>query len=194
MRCGIYGGSFNPIHNGHLELSRSLLRQGLVDEVWLMVSPLNPFKQGSRELLPDQVRLRLASLAVEGEPRIKVSDFETHLPQPSYMAVTLQRLRESFPQHEFTLVIGADNWPRFPDWHKAEEILALHHIIICPRPGFEVRARELPPNVSLAPTPLLPISSSGIRQRIRQASYQGEDLPERVWQDIQANHYYQCHE
>ncbi|MCD8265743.1 MAG: nicotinate (nicotinamide) nucleotide adenylyltransferase, partial [Prevotellaceae bacterium] len=135
MRCGIYGGSFNPIHNGHLGLARSLLREGLVDEVWLMVSPLNPFKQGSMELLPDQVRLRLATLAVEGEPRIKVSDLETRLPQPSYMAVTLQRLRESFPRHEFTLVIGSDNWPRFPDWHKSEEILSHHHIIICPRPG-----------------------------------------------------------
>lgn len=190
MRCGIYGGSFNPIHNGHLELSRSLLREGLVDEVWLMVSPLNPFKQGSRELLPDGERLRLAQLAVEGEPRIRVSDFETRLPQPSYMSVTLQRLRESFPKHEFTLVIGADNWLRFPDWHKSEEILSRHHIIICPRPGFEVTARELPSNVSLAPTPLLPISSSNIRQRIRQASYNGEELPESVWREIRTKHYY----
>ena len=105
MRIGIFGGSFNPIHTGHTRLGQWLVRKNYVDELWFMVSPLNPLKQNSTELLPDGLRLQLAQLAVEGKAGLRVSDFEMHLPRPSYMVHTLAQLRQAYPQHEFLLII-----------------------------------------------------------------------------------------
>ena len=122
-RTGIYGGSFNPIHNGHVSLARHLIGQGLVDEVWLVVSPQNPFKADA-SLLDEQCRLSLARLAVEHEPGIEVSDVEFALPRPSFMSSTLRTLSARYPQREFSLIIGADNWVRFPQWHEAHRLPA----------------------------------------------------------------------
>ncbi len=108
MTIGIYGGSFNPIHQGHLALGRWLVRHTLVDELWFMVSPQNPLKPAAG-LLDDNARLRLARLAVGRSRRLRVSDFEFSLPRPSFMADTLAALRQAHPEHDFVLVIGADN-------------------------------------------------------------------------------------
>ncbi len=188
--CGIYGGSFNPIHLGHTRLGQSLCDLELVSQLWFMVSPLNPFKQGDTSLLPDRARLALAHLAVQNDPRLHVSDFEMHLPQPSYMVHTLTRLRHERPDLEFILVIGADNWLRFPQWHQADEILRHHKVIVYPRPGFPVNASTLPSGVTLAPTPLIPISSTQIRHAIAQGTCSGQGLAPQVWQEIQRNGYY----
>ena len=110
MKIGIYGGSFNPIHKGHTELAASLVLQGLVDELWLLVSPLNPLKQGATSDIAEyEHRLNMARLATENIEGVKVSDFERHLPLPSYTITTLNELRKAYPEHEFVLVIGADN-------------------------------------------------------------------------------------
>ncbi len=237
LRTGIYGGSFNPIHYGHIRLAQSLCSLGLVDELWLMVSPLNPFKQNDptstapagksdmiafgeqatsdkslgkgelntvsrlpfgladmndQALLADEARLRLAHLALDGlDGHIRVSSFEMRLPRPSYMALTLQALRLTYPDREFVLVIGADNWQRFSRWYRAGEILARHSVIVFPRRGAAVSPRSLPPGVTLAPTPLIDISATDIRRRIAAHTFDGSALPPPVWQEIQSRGYYQ---
>lgn len=191
-RCvtAIYGGSFNPIHLGHTSLGEWLCDEGLVDELWFLVSPQNPHKVGDTSLLDDDIRLQLAQLAVEESERLHVSDFEMHLPRPSYMVHTLARLRESYPEREFVLVIGADNWARFNQWYKPEEIMAHHRIIIYPREGYPIDASALPSGVTLVHSPLYPISSTDIRQAIANGTCQGEWLHPNVWREIQQRSLY----
>ena len=187
VRTGIYGGSFNPIHVGHVALARRLIEQGLVDEVWLVVSPQNPFKADHR-LLDEQARLSLARLAVQDEPDIEVSDVEMTLPRPSYMSHTLRVLSARYPQRQFSLIIGADNWERFPQWHEAGWIMQHYPLIVFPRPGSTLGA--LPQGVQCADTPLLSISSTWVRERVSSGTYDGEELAPQVWQEIQRKGYY----
>lgn len=190
MRIGIFGGSFNPIHTGHTRLGQWLVRKNYVDELWFMVSPLNPLKQDSTELLPDELRLQLARLAVEGKAGLRVSDFEMHLPRPSYMVHTLAQLRQAYPQHEFLLIIGADNWLRFNQWRNSEEIMLHHRLLVYPRPGYALDTASMPQGVSLVATPLFDISSTQIRQAIANGHYHGLGLSPKVWKSIKQNRYY----
>ena len=131
MKVGIYGGSFNPIHRGHTGLATDICRAGLVDEVWLMVSPLNPLKRDQQtDLLPTDLRLEMARLATADSPCLQVSDLETRLSLPSYTVHTLAALHEQYPQHEFALIVGEDNWQRFDRWYHADEIRARHDLIV----------------------------------------------------------------
>lgn len=190
MKIGIFGGSFNPIHTGHIRLGKSLCQQGLVDELWFLVSPLNPLKQSSTDLLEDEARLYLAQLAVEGKPHLRVCDIEMHLPRPSYMVDTLSHLRKQHPTDELLLVIGADNWLRFPQWRDSQEIMRHHRLLIYPRPGYEIDASTLPSGVQMVKTPLLDISSTQIRKAIAAGNYHGRGLTPRVWKEIKQNKYY----
>lgn len=190
MKVGIFGGSFNPIHTGHTRLGKWLCRRGLVDELWFLVSPLNPFKQGDIDLLDDEARLQLAHLAVEGQPHLRVCDFEMHLPRPSYMVRTLEELRKAYPQNEFVLVIGADNWLRFPQWKDSDDILRHHSLLVYPRPGYDIASTTLPASVRLIESPLYDISSTEIRQAIRNGNYHGRGLTPIVWKEIKQNKYY----
>lgn len=187
-RTGVYGGSFNPIHEGHVGLAHHLVALGLVDEVWLIVSPRNPFKVDD-SLLDEQARLHLATLAVEHEPDIDVSDVEFFLPRPSYMSVTLRTLSARYSDRQFSLIIGADNWERFPQWHEADWIREHYPLIVIPRPGHPLA--DLPSGVHQAETPLMDISSTWIREHIPQPDYDGKGLCKRVWDEIQAKGYYQ---
>ena len=121
IRTGIFGGSFNPIHNGHISLARQLREKAGLDEVWLMVSPQNPLK-AQADLLDDQIRMEMARLAVEGETGIIASDYEMHLPKPSYTWNTLEALKRDYPNREFVLMIGGDNWQLFDKWYRADDI------------------------------------------------------------------------
>lgn len=172
MRIGIYGGSFNPIHIGHTSLAQSLIKQQIVDEVWLLVSPLNPLKQSSNpDILDYEERLHIARLATKGIQGIHVSDFESSLPIPSYTVTTLNELTKTYPQHTFCLIIGADNWQDFRKWYKWEEILASYPIVIYRRPGYDLDTTSetflSAKSITIADTPLYPISSTEIRQAIR---------------------------
>ncbi|MBO7138747.1 MAG: nicotinate-nucleotide adenylyltransferase [Bacteroidaceae bacterium] len=179
---GIYGGSFNPIHVGHICLAKALADSGLVDEMWLLVSPQNPFK-ADEHLLDDEKRLYLTRLAARDVPGVEVCDREFSLPRPSYMYNTLQTLSQEYPEREFVLVIGADNWVRFSYWYHSRDILSSYRIIIYPRPGYI--CENLPEGVTIVDTPLIDISSTEIRNRIRtQSDYDGEGLPLAVWQEI----------
>ena len=166
-RIGIFGGSFNPIHVGHIELARQLCQLAGLDEVWLMVSPQNPLKT-SAGLLDDRLRYELARLALHGEAHIRACNYELLLPKPSYTWNTLQHLRADYPSYTFTLLIGGDNWERFPQWYRASDIVREYPIVVYPRRGSELAADALPPSVSIVSTELLDVSSTEIRQRVRQ--------------------------
>ena len=118
----------------------------------------------------------------------EVSDYEFHLPRPSYMFHTLEHLRQDYPEREFILIIGADNWERFPMWYKSEEILSHHRVIVYPRSGCELK--NIPEGVTIADTPLIDISSTEIREKISNPDYHGEDLPPAVWEEIKKKKYY----
>jgi nicotinate-nucleotide adenylyltransferase len=160
---GIFGGSFNPIHKGHVALARQLLRRVRLDEVWFLVSPQNPLKPQS-SLLDDNMRLEMARLALKDEPHLVASDYEFHLPRPSYTWNTLQHLSQDYPQHRFTLIIGADNWQLFSRWRNSRDILANYSVVIYPRDGYPVDETTLPPNVRLVKTRLYNMSSTLVRQ------------------------------
>ena len=165
MKIGIYSGSFNPIHIGHLALANYLCEYEGLDQVWFLVSPHNPLKEQS-DLMEDSLRLRLVQLAVAGYDKFVASDFEFHLPRPSYTIHTLDALKQCYPQHTFTLIVGSDNWHHFHRWYQWERILAENPLMIYPRPDYPVDASALPSGVRLAPTPLLEVSSTFIRQAL----------------------------
>lgn len=164
---GIFGGSFNPIHNGHIAIANAACRSGMIDELWLMVSPQNPLKRNC-ELMDDEFRLHLAQIATREYSNIHVSDFEFHLPRPSYTYNTLERLRENYPERQFVIVIGADNWVNFSQWYKAKYLLTHYNFIIYPRKGYTISHKTLPSNVYYLDMPLHNISSTEIRKRIKE--------------------------
>lgn len=165
MNIGIFSGSFNPVHIGHLALANYLCEYEGLDQVWFMVSPRNPLKEAD-ELMDDSLRLQLVQLAVEGYPKFRASDFEFRLPRPSYTVHTLDELRRAYPQHVFHLIIGSDNWLLFPRWRESERILATTPLIVYPRPGYPIEPRTLPPTVRMTSAPVFEISSTFIRQAI----------------------------
>jgi nicotinate-nucleotide adenylyltransferase len=155
-RIGLFGGSFNPIHVGHVAIARAALAQCPLDEVWLMVSPQNPLKKED-DLLDDHLRYLLAQKALEGVEGVKASDYEFRLPKPSYTWNTLQHLRSDYPECRFTLLIGGDNWAHFERWRHWKDILRHHDVIVYPRDPY-------PGTISV---PLLDVSSTDIRRRLR---------------------------
>lgn len=175
IRTGIYGGSFNPIHNGHIAIARAMLDCDAVDEVWLMVSPQNPLKQ-SADLLDERLRLDMTRRATADIPCVTACDYEFHMPRPSYMWHTLQSLSRDYPDREFTLLIGADNWQVFDRWYHADDIIAHYPIRIYPRRGYDIKASTLPQNVKLVDTGLYDVSSTMVRERIRR----GEDVSQLI--------------
>jgi len=170
IRTGIFGGSFNPIHNGHISLARQLREIAALDEVWLMVSPQNPLK-ASTDLLDDHIRFEMAQLAVEGLEGIKASDYEIHLPKPSYTWNTLQALKQDYPDREFVLMIGGDNWALFDKWYHADDIRQNYQIIVYPRRGYKGGIDGLD---------LIDISSTEIRQLVKA----GKDIKHMVPQNV----------
>lgn len=166
ITTGIFGGSFNPIHNGHITLAQQLREAAGIDEVWLMVSSLNPLKRQS-ELLDDELRLELARQALADIPHIQASDYEFHLPRPSYTWHTLQSLSRDFPDRKFVLMIGGDNWQCFNQWYRADDILKNYQLIVYPRRGSNISSDVLPDNVTIVEADYLDISSTDIRRRIR---------------------------
>lgn len=179
MRTAIFGGSFNPIHRGHIALADFVVQGGWTDEVWLLVSPQNPLKAAAG-LLPEQLRLVLAQQATENYDRIKVSDFEFHLPRPSFTYKTLAALRESHPDRSFQILIGADNWLCFDRWAHHEELLRDYELLVYPREGYDIHTASLPPNVRFVPAPLFPFSSTQLREML----LRGEDLSGILPQEI----------
>ena len=187
IRTIIFGGSFDPIHVGHTALAAEALRQNLADEVWFMVSPLNPHKQG-QQLTPEEQRLAMVQLAIEDEPRFKASDFEFTLPRPSYTLHTLQALEAAYPEREFLLLIGADNWEKFDRWYRGDLILECYPIIVYPR-GNEQQPL-LPQGVKWLASELYDISSTQIRELVASGADIQGSVSQKVSEYINKNRLY----
>lgn len=167
-RIGIFGGSFNPIHNGHAIIASHIMQGGYLDQLWLMVSPQNPLKQ-LHEMASETHRLRMTEMVARRIDGVTTSAFEFTMPRPSYTIDTLHALQAKFPEDEFHLVIGADNWVAWDKWRAHEQILEQFHLLIYPRLGFDVTITDaLRQRVQLVNAPIIEISSTGIRQLLSQ--------------------------
>lgn len=165
-QIGLLFGSFNPIHIGHLLIAEGVLNSGLVDEVWMVVSPHNPFKS-TEDLAPEIDRLAMVDIAIADNPKIKLCDIELYLPKPSYTYFTLENLYQKYPQFDFRLLMGEDNLSKFHHWREFETILKNASPIVYPRPGTEKGPLHTHPNITLLNMPLMDISATYIRDIIK---------------------------
>ena len=175
-KIGLFFGSFNPIHEGHLSIARYLLDNGYCKSIWLVVSPQNPWKK-NRDLLQEQKRLELVRAAIAEDKRMEVCDIEFDMPRPSYTYQTLRKLRSDIPNQEFALIVGGDNLKKFQEWKNFQEILSLHTLFVYPRPG-EVVSHTPEGDIVLVDAPQTSISSTEIRQKIERGMSIVGDVPE----------------
>ena len=190
MKTGLYFGSFNPIHIGHLAIASFMIEFTDLKQLWFVVSPQNPLKE-KRSLLKDYHRLEMVRLAVEEDDRFRASDIEFKLPTPSYTIDTLTYLEEKHPGKEFQLVMGADGLRTFHKWKHADLIVQKYHRLIYPRPGELVDASLDLENATLVQAPLMEISSSFIRNAIRDGKDMRHLVPAKAYQYMREMHFYE---
>ncbi len=189
MHIGLFFGSFNPVHIGHMALANYMLEFTEMQELWFVVSPQNPLKIKS-QLLDQQQRYLLVQLAIDDQPGMRVSNIEFDLPQPSYTINTLVHLKEKYPMHSFSLIMGEDNLHSFHRWKNYEGILKDHHIYVYPRKGSSGSKFDQHPHVHRTEAPLVEISASFIRNAISEGRNLRFFLPAGVWDEIDVmNHY-----
>ena len=188
MKVGLYFGTFNPIHVGHLIIANHMAEFSGLDQIWMVVTPHNPLKKKAT-LLDDYLRLHLVFLATEDFPKIKPSDIEFRLPQPNYTTHTLAHLQDKYPAHEFALIMGEDNLKSLHKWKNYESILQNHEIYVYPRISFEPDNPEFAnhPNIHFIDAPVVEISSTFIRESIKNKKNMGPMLPAKVWTYIDDN-------
>jgi nicotinate-nucleotide adenylyltransferase len=189
MRIGLFFGSFNPVHNGHLTIAQYMAEFSVLDQVWMVVSPQNPVKPAG-SLLQDYQRLHLVELGIGDYRKLKVSKIEFELPRPSYTIHTLAYLREKYPQHDFALIMGADNLESFHKWKNYELILEDHDIFVYPRPGYDGGDLKNHPRIHWTDAPIMEISSTFIRHAIKQRKDVRFMMPEKVWDYIEEMSFY----
>ena len=190
LKTGLFFGSYNPIHTGHLVIANYMANHTELDEVWLVVSPHNPLKEKSG-LANMYDRLEMANLAIENTDNIRVSDIEFNLPKPSYTIDTLTYLHEKFPTKEFVLIMGADNLISFKKWKNFEVLLKNYQIYVYPRPGADVKEWKDHPSIIFTDTPLMEISSTFIRKSIVENKNVQFFLPDKVISFIDSKGMYQ---
>jgi nicotinate-nucleotide adenylyltransferase len=190
MRVGLYFGSFNPIHHGHLLIANYILQHAQLDQVWFVVSPQNPLKR-SVSLLNEYHRLHLVRLAVEGEARLRASEIEFKLPKPSYTVDTLAYLQEKYPAEEFSIIMGSDSFQNLPKWKNYQWLLANYPIYVYRRPEHEILSVYPGAKaVEILDAPLLPISSTEIRAKLKAGQSVRYLLPDAVLAEIEKSGYY----
>ena len=190
MITGLYFGSFNPIHIGHLAIGNFMIEFSDLEQLWFVVSPQNPLKQ-KKSLLKDYHRLEMVRLAVEEDDRFRASDIEFRLPTPSYTIDTLAYLEEKHPNREFQLVMGADGLRTFHKWKHADLIAEKYHRLIYPRPGTDMKSAARLPNTTIVDAPLMEISSSFIRKAIREGKDVRHLMPANAYQYMREMHFYE---
>jgi nicotinate-nucleotide adenylyltransferase len=188
MKIGLYFGSFNPIHTGHLIIASHVLNETELQQVWFVVSPQNPFKQ-EHSLLNEYHRLHLVQLAVEEDTRLRASDIEFKLPKPSYTIDTLIYLKEKYPQHEFTIIMGSDSFQNLPKWKNAPLLISDYTFIVYNRPDFVV-TNNYEARVTILNAPLLTISATHVRDNIKAGKSIRYLVPDKVREYIEANKYF----
>lgn len=191
MKVGLYFGTFNPIHTGHLIIANHMAEYSGLDQIWMVVTPHNPLKKKST-LLDDHHRLQMVFLATEDYPKLKPSDIEFRLPQPNYTVNTLVHLQEKFPTHEFSLIMGEDNLNSLHKWKNYEVLLQNHDIYVYPRINTEAVNAELNnhPHIHKIDAPVVEISSTFIREGVKKGKNVQPLLPHKVWQYIEHNLFY----
>jgi len=189
MKIGLYFGSFNPIHNGHLIIANFVLQHSDLDQVWFVISPQNPLKPATG-LLNEYHRLYLIQAAIEGENRLKASDIEFRLPRPSYTIDTLTYLHEKYPEHDFAVIMGSDSFQNLPQWKNYQVILERYPIYVYVRSGFEKLASYPNASITALKAPLLQISATYIRNNMKAGKSIRYLVPDKVLEEIERNHYY----
>lgn len=191
MKIGLYFGTFNPIHIGHLVIANHIAEFSALDQVWLVVTPHNPHKKKST-LLDDHHRLQMVFLATEDYPKLKPSDIEFRLPQPNYTVHTLAHLQEKYPEHTFSLIMGEDNLNSLHKWKNYEVILQNHDIYVYPRVNTGTVSPELAthPHIHKVDAPIMEISSTFIRNSIKSGKNVRPLLPHKVWEYVEHNLFY----
>jgi len=189
-KTGLYFGSFNPIHIGHLAIANFMIEFSGIGQLWFVVSPQNPLKE-KKSLLGDHHRIEMVRLAIEDDDRFMASDIEFRLPKPSYTIDTLAYLEEKYPSREFLLIMGSDQLPTFHKWKHAELIAKRYHRLIYPRPGSDPALALGTQNATLVDAPLMNISSSFIRKAIRAGKDVRHLLPARAYAYLKEMHFYE---
>jgi nicotinate-nucleotide adenylyltransferase len=190
MNIGIFSGSFNPIHIGHVILANYIVEFTEIDEVWFIVSPHNPLKS-QNELSDEHTRLEMVNIALKDYTKLKASDFEFSLPRPSYTIDTLKALNKAYPQHDFTLIIGADNWNIFENWKESNSILDNYKLKVYLRLGSRISIpNKLKNRVEALDSPIVEISSTFIRESLSGDKDIRAFLPEGVYEYIIENKLY----
>lgn len=191
MKIGIFGGSFDPIHVGHAIIAQYIISSGIVDQLWFMVSPVNPLKVNKVRQVADTDRLRMVEMVSRPMEGVETSALEFSMPKPSYTIDTLNTLQEKFPDDEFYLVIGADNWTKFGMWRNSREILEKYHVLVYPRLGHEVVIPdELKDRAMLVDAPVIELSSTEIRERLAEGLSVRYYVPDEVGQYIDKKNLY----
>lgn len=187
MKIGLYFGSFNPIHTGHLIIANFIANNTLLEQVWFIISPQNPLKKGT--LLNEHHRKHLIDLSIEGEKKLKTSNVEFKLPKPSYTIDTLTYLSEKYPHHQFSIIMGSDSFSNIKRWKNYEVLLKNYHIYIYERPGFKVSGNP-DSNITILQAPLLEISSTHIREMVHLKKSIRYLVPDIVKEEIEQHQYY----
>lgn len=188
MKVGLYFGSFNPIHVGHLIIANHILNETDIQKIWFVVSPQNPFKK-TISLLNEYDRLHLVQKAVENDSRLRASDIEFLLPKPSYTAHTLAYLKERYPDNNFSIVMGSDSFQNLEKWENAETIIREYALIIYRRPGFEVE-NSIQANIQVMNAPLLEISATHIRELVKAGKSIKYLVPSSVEEEIASSGFF----
>lgn len=189
MKIGLFFGSFNPVHTGHLIIANYFAEETDLDQVWFVVSPQNPFKT-KNSLLDEKHRLYMVNLAIEDNYKLQASNIEFHLPKPSYTIDTLTYLQEKYPANEFILIMGSDNLVTLNKWKNFEQILKLHKIFIYTRAEYDLKTYNLKGDIRFFDVPILNISSTYIRNNLSLGKSVRYLVPEKVWQHLNEMHFY----
>jgi len=188
-KTGLLFGSFNPIHIGHLMIAGYMYEFSDLDELWFVVSPLNPLKE-QKSLLADHHRLEMVNLAIEDDNRFRSCNIEFKLPKPSYTINTLTYLQDKYPEREFVVISGTDIFPTFHKWKNWQQLLEFYTFYVYPRPGSQDHELTKHPSVKVFNAPMVEISASFIREAIREGKNMSYYLPDKTFKYIQEMHFY----